>query len=777
MISGAIDSERPRLPDEIQLIQLRPGRWIVRDLGTRRVFELTPEAQILARLLDGHHPWVKLQEEYRKTVGRELSRSDVERLTRELRELRHLPAAAPESSQLQRQTAPPQPLSLLDPGAVTNRFFDLLVLCFGMVISPIGLHVSVIAAVLALWAWYCSFSVFYSELTLFGMRTGVVGFLIRLCAASLFMISLPTALLRGMAARKYGGRIQAFRIKLANGIPVFQCELAPLGFLKPNARMAILACPLVLRLLVFGLAMFAWLTLKKQTLPSDVSLLLILPAIISLLLRGNIFAQGDGYWLLAHGVGNLTLREQALESLGVHVDAYADPELMSLVEAENKPMKTTDGLRAFGLGVILTDLSMHVAVLCVIPYFLINLAKGLGAVLSVLFIVEFYRQSVLEAAMNWKPFVLLLRGGGSFFLRWAVRLGILVAISCCLMLPYPYDIGGNCRTIPNSEQTIRAGIADEIKEILVREGGLVEPNQLIAQLYAREEGAAVEIAKTELAHAVAELDLVKVGPREEQIEIAELRVEMMKYEHQFREKEAKRAQGLFDENAANQSELEDAQRSRDSSETMLKSADDAVQRLRQGSRPESIRASEARVATWKAKLAEAEQMFELREIRSSIAGRVRTPNVELRRGHMVQPGDVICEIQNVDPLRVEVFADEAAVVHVKIGDAVAVRLNGLYGALLKGKVLNIGLLARAESELLEPPSRSDREHQNSEGKSLAPDGRNYVRVVVDFDAAGQQLIPGMTGYARISLRTEPFFKVIWRHVLRFFLVDVWSWLP
>ena len=320
-------------------------------------------------------------------------------------------------------------------------------------------------------------------------------------------------------------------------------------------------------------------------------------------------------------------------------------------------------------------------------------------------------------------------------------------------------------------------LTDGAKEILVREGGLVEPNQLIAQLYAREEGAAVEIAKTELAHAVAELDLVKVGPREEQIEIAELRVEMMKYEHQFREKEAKRAQGLFDENAANQSELEDAQRSRDSSETMLKSADDAVQRLRQGSRPESIRASEARVATWKAKLAEAEQMFELREIRSSIAGRVRTPNVELRRGHMVQPGDVICEIQNVDPLRVEVFADEAAVVHVKIGDAVAVRLNGLYGALLKGKVLNIGLLARAESELLEPPSRSDREHQNSEGKSLAPDGRNYVRVVVDFDAAGQQLIPGMTGYARISLRTEPFFKVIWRHVLRFFLVDVWSWLP
>lgn len=70
----------------------------------------------------------------------------------------------------------------------------------------------------------------------------------------------------------------------------------------------------------------------------------------------------------------------------------------------------------------------------------------------------------------------------------------------------------------------------------------------------------------------------------------------------------------------------------------------------------------------------------LTEIRSSMAGTVSTPSVQLRVGQTVSPGDMIAVVRDLSSLKVEVLADEAAADTIQPGQAVKIRLWGRYGA-------------------------------------------------------------------------------------------------
>ena len=73
--------------------------------------------------------------------------------------------------------------------------------------------------------------------------------------------------------------------------------------------------------------------------------------------------------------------------------------------------------------------------------------------------------------------------------------------------------------------------------------------------------------------------------------------------------------------------------------------------------------------------------------------------------------------------------------------------------------------------------RSDRERHMEEALNPADKDGFHVRVYVDLDDNDEVLRPGMTGYARIEVSSDFFWRVLGRHVLRFVRTEVWSWLP
>ncbi|MCA9261836.1 MAG: HlyD family efflux transporter periplasmic adaptor subunit, partial [Planctomycetales bacterium] len=369
----------------------------------------------------------------------------------------------------------------------------------------------------------------------------------------------------------------------------------------------------------------------------------------------------------------------------------------------------------------------------------------------------------------------IVRGGGPWWFRWGLRVAFVATIVLIGFIPYSYNIGGDCRIVAADELSIRAQIADEIESVEVTEGQLVEPGQIVARLTAREETAAVNVLRAELAEAQADLNLLKAGSRPEDVEIAQQKLELWQVQFKYHTDNLGRTQQLFDDNSVTRAELEKAQKERDIAESMVDSARERVEKMEQGARQEEIDAAAARVDSAAARLAQAETMLELRNIRTSVGGRIITPKIELRKGHAVQPGDLIAVVENTGPLQAEVIADEAAAAHIEPGQLVKIRLRGRYGELLTGTVSGIAWTAEDEAELDTPAFRSDREAMLDQPNLVDGDHR-YVRVYVRLDDAQDKLLPNMTGYAKVTISEGTLWEAFYRPILRFFRVDVWSWL-
>jgi putative peptide zinc metalloprotease protein len=375
-----------------------------------------------------------------------------------------------------------------------------------------------------------------------------------------------------------------------------------------------------------------------------------------------------------------------------------------------------------------------------------------------------------------------VRGGGPAWFRWTVRLTLLTAITVAGFLPYSYELGGDCRLVPVAEHGVRALIADEIAAVHVTVGQVVAADYVLATLAARDEEYKVELSRAELQRAQADLDLLRAGSRAEDVRTAELKQELFQVQLDFKAMDLARVQKLRETNTTTAEELERSQKSRDHAAQLLASAQEQLTKVKNGPRPEEMRAAEANLAAKQANYKHAERMFALRQIRTPIAGRIATLHLKGRQGQVAAVGDLIAIVQDTSSLLVEIQAQEATAAYLKPGMVTKVRLNGTYGELLTGKVASIGDFAASRTVLTTSPARTDREELQEITKRTGNEP-HFVPVIVELDAVRDghapltPLVPGMTGYARIVVKEDHFWNVVKNPIWRFFKVDVWSWLP
>lgn len=370
----------------------------------------------------------------------------------------------------------------------------------------------------------------------------------------------------------------------------------------------------------------------------------------------------------------------------------------------------------------------------------------------------------------------LVRGGGPWWFRWSVRLAVVAAIAVLGFLPYRYEIGGDFRVAPEQERGVRALLADELAEVRVRDGQDVAEGYVVGLLSAREEQSAFDLATAELKQAQAGLDLLQAGSRPEDIELAQLQLELFQTQSAFRESELARVKKLRETNSATPQELDSAKRSFDVANSMVEIAKERLGKVKNGSRPEEVRAAEAEVEAAKVRLELAGRKLALREIKTPIAGRINAPGLADKQGQFLQEGELLAVVQKVSRLHADMAADEAAAANIQVGMPVKLRLNGTYGQLLWGKVRLIHTHAQPYPHFAHASVRSDRE-QSLQGAKLDGEEDRFVAVIIDLDDREYPLVPGMTGYARVVVQDDYFWNVLGRSLARFFRVDVWSWLP
>ena len=182
----------------------------------------------------------------------------------------------------------------------------------------------------------------------------------------------------------------------------------------------------------------------------------------------------------------------------------------------------------------------------------------------------------------------------------------------------------------------------------------------------------------------------------------------------------------------------------------------ALSLLEIGTRPEEIDAQRAHLARLDENLAYFEKLGAKLRVLSSIGGIVTTPYLKEKIGSYFKEGDLICEIEDVADLEVEVPLLEQDVGLVREGFPVELKARALPFRTLEGEVRRIAP-AVVKLEKADHPFTS----------------QNTIMVSCRLSESCPDLHPGMTGYARIHCGSHSAGRVLLVRLLRYLRTEFW----
>jgi multidrug resistance efflux pump len=350
-------------------------------------------------------------------------------------------------------------------------------------------------------------------------------------------------------------------------------------------------------------------------------------------------------------------------------------------------------------------------------------------------------------------------------MRRKILIAVVSVVVAAGALAYWRSFGGRetALTLPGTVETqeVRLGskAGGRVAEVLVREGDLVRPDQLLVRLEEPELEAQRQQAEGSLRSAEAELEKAKngarpeekvaareaaaaaeahlrrlrKGPRDEEVRQAEadldaadadLKLARQKYDRTGRLVSVAGVSAEDQETAAAllarlQAQARSA-RARldmlhagtrpeeiDEADAELKRARAQLDLLLAGTRSEDVAAAEARVVEARGKLKEAERRVAEAEVRAPEAAVVEV--LAVRPGDLVAPNQALLRVLRADDLWVRVYVPETQLGRVRLGQEVEVRVDAYPGRRFAGAVMQIAAVSEFTPRNVQ--SADERSHQ------------------------------------------------------------------
>lgn len=556
------------------------------------------------------------------------------------------------------------------------------------------------------------------------------------------LLNLGSEVARAAAIRQLTGAAPAFGIVLGTAlIPRFHTDTSGAAESAPRAqRLRIVGSPLVAQLGLLVLAVGFWLLFRHShsVLPS---LLVALALIASayFLLQANPLVKRDGYNWLVQWFQASDLREQALYA----VMNYERPW------NEQKQLSPTVLRWYFVLCAAYTFWMMVWLVLFPGRW----LSGAFGSV-GVVIVAVLMVWSLVTNARRTK----VARGSiGAGKLNLAapkkLDLVIIAALVVLALFPYNYEPSGQFTVLPTARADVRALTAGDIREVFVKEGEVVKAGQVIARITDDEERTAVASSEASLARLRANLSIARKGAKTEEVDQTREEVATAQKKLEFSRAESERLKQAFTRRAVSDQEYQRARSIAELDQQRLLEARRKLALVSSPVRVEQVQAIEAEIAREQAQLELHQKAVENAQVKAPIAGRVLSSQLRYAVGDFLQRGDLLATVEDSSQLLVEIRLPETEAGRVAIGARAWAKAwafpDGGYG----GVVREIA------------PSAE----KNDYGK--------VVRVVMAIDQPDGKLLPEMTGYAKVETGTVPLIVAFTRPLLRFFMVELWSWLP
>ncbi len=229
-------------------------------------------------------------------------------------------------------------------------------------------------------------------------------------------------------------------------------------------------------------------------------------------------------------------------------------------------------------------------------------------------------------------------------------------------------------------------VGGRVVELDAVEGDDVKAGALLARLDDRVERATQSTRQSEVQAAQAQAELVKEGPRSEEVAALAARLRAAGIEVERLEREHARESKLLAEGATPRVVVDDLS----SALARAKAERDAItqdlRRVRKGSRKQEISGAEARAQASEAALEVTDRRLELYSLSTPTQGHVLERHVEI--GEVVAPGTPVFTLADVQRPYADVFVPQAKIARVSEGAEASVRIDALSEP-LGGKVESI----------------------------------------------------------------------------------------
>ncbi|TLU61292.1 HlyD family efflux transporter periplasmic adaptor subunit [Thalassotalea litorea] len=228
-----------------------------------------------------------------------------------------------------------------------------------------------------------------------------------------------------------------------------------------------------------------------------------------------------------------------------------------------------------------------------------------------------------------------------------------------------------------------ATINEVLIDLPVAQGSLVAKGTVLAKLDDTAQKAEVARSHADVAEAMASLDKLRNGAREEEVAAASAKVAGTRAALVDSQANYLRAEELAAQNLMSKANLSRALAKRDSDQAALDSAEEELKELTNGSRPEDIQMAEAHLDAAKAALASQQKKLNDLTIRATRAGIL--DNLPWNLGERVTIGSPVAIVMAGDAPYARVYVPEPYRVKISVGDELTMHVDGLEKT-LTGKV-------------------------------------------------------------------------------------------
>ena len=581
---------------------------------------------------------------------------------------------------------------------------------------------------------------------------------------SLFTINILAVLTQAFVAQAFRASVGPLSISLRFGFfPRFTVRIRHTDQLSRRERIWLHAAPLLMRVFLFSTGILLWYN-TRDTFPvmSRAGLAIAFLCGVNILLEGgNPLVKGNGYHLLAAFMDEPHLRAKSYRAFMAKLSGGPTSEAESSV------------LVTYALVNFLYSFLVIAVIVIIVTKFLAHMQIGgatiilavlLGGYLLVRTVQRFSKISTAyERSVQfdrWRKRAIPAEGGEAKQVETPrsrttlyVRTATIVSLLLLLFLPYPYEAGGNFDIYPTDRQVITSDVSGIVEEVNFLGTESVKKGTVIARINATDLNSQINVLTARIAEQESVIKDLQAKPKKEEVMVAERALDVAKKRELYSRERVPRMERLYKDRAISFEEYDTSRRDAevDADEVAKRAADLAL--VKTGTTPDKIAAEKAKLDSLVEERTTLSGRVDRTTLRMPFDGNILTLHLNERLNSVLDRGQPFATVEDTRSVTAEIEVPESDVAYVAIGAPIRAKPTAFFEREFAGKV------------------------QTMDRNVTAKPFGNVVKVIAVIDNPKGELKTGMTGYAKIGGTLMPVWKAFTLALMRFFNIQVWSWIP